>query len=331
MNRNPVVFAMKIGYIGVPTTFFSVLPSPGELRVLLADEQEHVRAQQPHEDGGDQQHVDRVEARDHRGSRERAAEEERREVRADQGDRQGDRVGDADAGARDEVVGQRVAQETLEDRQDQHQQPDGPVELAGLAERAGEEHPGHVDHDRADEDVAGPVVHLAHQQAAANREREVHRRVERLGQDLAAQRPVRAVVDDRGRGGHVVQGEEDAGGQQDHEGVQGDLAQHERPVVGEDLVEEGPAALDDPEPLVELADGLADASVGAERRLGGAHRALERTHVLRSQKPGPVGWSKPDWARKNPSASMYRGSWGSGRGAGPNVGSAWSSTKNIDW
>ena len=46
--------------------------------------------------------------------------EERDEVAADDGDRLGDGVADAQAGARDEVVGQRVADEALEDGQDQH-------------------------------------------------------------------------------------------------------------------------------------------------------------------------------------------------------------------
>ena len=47
MKRNPVVFAMNTGNIGDPTTLRSVLPVAGELGVLLADEQEEVRAEQP--------------------------------------------------------------------------------------------------------------------------------------------------------------------------------------------------------------------------------------------------------------------------------------------
>jgi len=75
------------------------------------------------------------------------------------------------------------------------------------------------------------------------------------------------VVDDHCLGGHVVEREEDARGEQDDEGVQGDLAQHEGPVVGEDLVQEGAAALGDAEAVVELADDLAGAAVGAEGSL----------------------------------------------------------------
>ena len=76
----------------------------------------------------------------------------------------------------------------------------------------------------------------------------------------------------------VVQGEEHAGREQDDERVQRDLAEHERPVVREDLVEERPAALGDAQPLVELGDRLADLPVGAERLFGRLRLALEARH-----------------------------------------------------
>ena len=185
------------------------------------------------------------------------------QVGPDEGDREQDRVADAQAGARHQVVGERVADEPVEDGQDQQRDADGPVQLPGLAEGPGEEDAGHVDDDRADEDVGRPVVHLAHQQAATHGEREVHRGGVGLGHPHAVQGLVDAVVDHHGLGGHEVQGQEDAGGQQDHEGVQGDLAEHERPVVREDLVQEGPAALGHAQAVVELVDSRLDPAVGA--------------------------------------------------------------------
>ena len=158
--------------------------------MLLAHEQEQVRADQSDDDERHDQTVQDEEARNDRGAREVAAEDPEPQVRTDERYRQDDRVRDADTGARDEVVGQRVTEETVHDREDQQRRADRPVEFAWLAERAGEEHPRHVDHDRADEDVAGPVVHLAHQEAAAHGEGEIDRRGERLGDLLPVERQV---------------------------------------------------------------------------------------------------------------------------------------------
>ena len=73
-----------------------------------------------------------------------ATEQEEGEVAPDQRDGLDDRVGDPDAGPRDQVVGERVAEEPVDDAEDEQGHPDDPVELAGLAERTGEEDPGHV-------------------------------------------------------------------------------------------------------------------------------------------------------------------------------------------
>ena len=92
-----------------------------ELGVLLAHQQAEVRREQPDQDERDDQDVDDEEARDDdAAARELAAPEERDQVAADEGDRLGDGVADAQPGARDQVVGQRVADEALEDGQDQH-------------------------------------------------------------------------------------------------------------------------------------------------------------------------------------------------------------------
>ena len=271
-----------------------MLSFAGELGVLLAHEQEQVRADEPDDDEREDQHVQDEEARDDRRAGEVAAEEEEREVGADERDREHDRVRDPDTRARDEVVGQRVAEEAVHDREDQQREPDRPVELARLAEGAGEEDARHVHDDRADEDVAGPVVHLAHQQSAAHREGEVDRRVEGLGDLLAVERQVGAVVDTSAELGHEVERQEDTRDQQDDEGVERDLAEHEGPVVGEDLVHERPPALGDAQAVVELVEDLPTLAVGAVRpassRVGwwGSRR---HSCVQRSQKPGPTGWS----------------------------------------
>ena len=49
------------------------------------------------------------------------------------------------------------------------------------------------------------------------------------------------------------------------------------------------------------------------------------------QNDGPTGSGKSPSAVKVPSASSRIGSWGSGRAAGPNVGTAPRMTSNVDW
>ena len=115
-----------------------------------------------------------------------------------------------------------------------------------------------MDDDRADEDVTGPVVHLAHQQSPAHGEGEVDRRGEGLSHRLPVERLVSAVVDDDGRTRDEVQRQEDAGDEQDHERVERDLTEHERPVVGEDLVHERAPAARDAQAVVEFIERLAD-------------------------------------------------------------------------
>jgi hypothetical protein len=88
----------------------------------------------------------------------------------------------------------------------------------------------------------------------------------------------------------TVERQEDACRQEHDEGVQGDLAQHEGPVIREDLVEEDPAALGHAQTVVELTDDPAHVPVGAQLLLRTALRLRRRgAHVVRSQKPGPIG------------------------------------------
>ncbi len=67
--------------------------------------------------------------------------------------------------------GERVAGEALEEAQQDQDDTDDPVGLTRLAERAGEEHPEHVDDHRGHEQQGCPVVDLADEQPAAH----VHR------------------------------------------------------------------------------------------------------------------------------------------------------------
>ena len=143
---------------------------------------------------GKQQDVDRVEPGDEVAARELAAEEEERQVRADDRHRQDRALHEADAGAGEQVVGERVAGEAGEHAEDQQQEAEQPVDLARLAERAGEEDAHHVHEHAGEEDQRRPVVDLPDQQTAAHVEADVQRRVERLGHPQALQRHVTAVV-----------------------------------------------------------------------------------------------------------------------------------------
>ena len=104
------------------------------------------------------------------------------------------------------------------------------------------------------------------------------------------------------------QRQERAGQQQDDEAVERDLAQHERPVVGEDLAR---AALDEvrrAEPLVDL--------VGGRRRP--PSRVPSGAHLV------PRSWARPApgsrrWTPSIPRRRRSSGSWGRGRAAGPKI------------
>ena len=310
--------------MGVPTTLSSVRPWPGNWVCFWRTSRPRWAADQAQEDQRDDEDVEDEEAGDDDAvAGEVPAEDEGGQVAADDGDRQDDGVGDADARPRDEVVGQGVAEEPLHDGQRQQGHADEPVELAGLAEGAGEEDPGHVHGDGPDEDVGRPVVHLADDETAAHGEGEVDRRGVGGRHLDAPQRDVGAVVDDLGRRGDEVQRQEDAGGQEDDEGVEGDLPEQERPVVGEDLVQQGAAALGHAQPVVQPPDGAVD-----RLRLGGARRRRTgRRWATRSgstsscsrplPEPGPDGLVVTGLRPRKPSASIISGSCGSGRGAGP--------------
>ena len=250
----------------------------GELRVLLANQQEQVRAHETQQHQRNDQHVNDEEARDDGRAGKVATKEKEGNVGTDDRERQDDGVRDTDTSTRHQVVGERVAEEAFRNRQDQQRRTDGPVQLTRLAECSREEDTTHVHHDGAHEDVAGPVVHLTHQQTAADGEGQVDRRGVGLGHLLTHERQVGAVVGRDGRRGHVVEGQENTGNEQYHEGVQRNFTEHEGPVVREDLVEERTATLGHAKSVVELVENLADLAVGTGGLALGALRFYLCTH-----------------------------------------------------
>jgi hypothetical protein len=150
------------------------------LRVLLVEHDEQVGADQRQQQAGDQQHVKDVHPRHDVVPGKRPAEQEERQVRADDGDPLQDALEDPQAGPGQLIVGQRVAEQALEQAEGKQPDADQPVDLAGLAVGAGEEHPEHVRQDRGHEQVGGPVVHLPDQQPAADVEADPQRRLVRL-------------------------------------------------------------------------------------------------------------------------------------------------------
>ena len=168
---------------------------------------------------------------------ERAAPDRRREPRTDHGHRQRDGVADRKPHAGQEVVGQRVAGVALEDREGEHRRPDPGVQVARLAEGARQEDAKQVHDDRGDEDVRCPVMRLPDQQPGLPPVREVDRRAVRLRHRRSAQRRVRPVVDDVRVARLEEERQVDARRDEDEEAVERDLAEQERPVVGEDIVE----------------------------------------------------------------------------------------------
>ena len=252
-----------------------------ELRVLVDHHQHQVQHQQTDEDRGQQQDVQRVEATDDLVAGELAAEEQERRPGADERDALDHAVDDAEAVARQQVVGERVAGEALGHREDEEDEADDPVELARLAECTGEEDAQHVHADAGDEDERGPVVDLAYEQTAADVERQPQGRVERGRHLDAAHRQVGAGVVRRHHGRLEEERQERSREQDDDEAPQRDLAEHERPVVGEDLA---PELLDEAREagaLVDVVRGRREEST-AERPavLAGRHRV----QVLRDRR-----------------------------------------------
>ena len=188
---------------------------------------------------------------------------------ADQRDGPDQAVHEPQARARQQVIRQGVAREALDQTEHQQGDADQPVDLARLAEGAGEEDAQAVGEHRGHEEHGGPVVHLPQQQAAPDVEGQAERRRVRLRHRQATEQLVGALVLDLGHRRLEPDGQEDAAQQQDDEGVQRDLTEQERPVVGEHLAQERPGQPGEADPLVGPAGRPGgDLEHGAERLLG---------------------------------------------------------------
>jgi hypothetical protein len=276
--------------------------------VLVVHDQREVRRHQAQQQAGDQEDVHHVQARDDQVARVLAGEDEELRPGADDRDGPDQAVDEAQARAGQQVIGERVAGEARDQRHRHEADADQPVDLARLAERAGEEHAQHVDEGRRHEQQGRPVVDLADEEAAADVEGDVQRRRERLRHRHALQQLVGAVVLDLRHRRLEPDGQEHAGDQQDDERVEGDLAQQERPVVREHLAQAGLADLAEAEPLVGPAQGSGGGHRTLSRRLGrldggggvrdarglGHHwsPSLKSLRESRSKKLGPTGTVK---------------------------------------
>ena len=137
---------------------------------------------------GQQQHVDGVQPGDEDLAGELAAEDEEAQVGADHRDRQDDARRDPQAGAGEQVVGQGVAGEALDDRQQREVDPITQLSSRGLRNAPVKNTRNMCTTVAADEDQRRPVVDLAHEQAAAHVERQPSGRGVRLGHRLVAER-----------------------------------------------------------------------------------------------------------------------------------------------
>ncbi len=160
-----------------------------------------------------------------------------------------------------------------------------------------------MDDDRGDEDVRGPVVRLAHQEARLDVERDLDDRAVRLAHLRAAEGLDRPLVHDLVRARLVEEREVDAREHEHHERVERHLAEEERPVVGEHVPEELARERRDARALVDRADRSPD------------HRASALPVAPHHDGPGAA--ENGPAARSSPRGPIRRGSWGSGRPAGP--------------
>ena len=142
----------------------------GVLRVFVHHNQDQVDGYEREDQSRHQENVGREQPRNDLGAGELATKEHVGDVASDHRDCLDDAVRDAQTVTGKHVIGERVAGEACCQTKDHQREADHPVQFTRLAERAGEEHPHHVSHDRGHEQQRRPVVDLTHQQAAANME-----------------------------------------------------------------------------------------------------------------------------------------------------------------
>ena len=239
---------------------------PCELCVLLTPDDREVCAQQSEDQQRHDEHVHDEQAAERRLGRILAAEEQECEPRAHDGHGQDDRVGDAQPRTREEVVREGVAGEAVCDREQQQRAADEPVDLARLPKRAGEEDAPDMGDDRGQEEQRRPMVHLPEQQPHTNVEAQVDDRPIGRRHADAAQRHVRAAVHDVLRAGGEEQREERPGRDENDEAVHRDLAEQERPMVRERLVEGAAREVCGTEALVDPASDGVDHLRHGERK-----------------------------------------------------------------
>ncbi|MCY1236508.1 hypothetical protein D9M72_491650 [compost metagenome] len=160
---------------GVADDVAVVAAGAGVLGVLVNNNHEEVDHNHQQDQCRYQEDVQHVEPADDDRTGELAAEQEERDVGTDHRDRLDDAVDDPQAVAGEQIVGERVAGEACRHGEDEQDAAHHPVQFAGLAERAGEEHAQHVDGNGSHEQQCGPVVHLAHEQAAADIKGDIQR------------------------------------------------------------------------------------------------------------------------------------------------------------
>jgi hypothetical protein len=229
-----------------------------ELGVVVAgDEREVQRDERRHDRREDEDVKDVEPALDRARTRVLAIPGERADVLSEEGQRQSDAVGDGQAHAREQVVGQRVAGEALEDARAEQEDAEHPDRLARLAEGTGEEGAREVGDHRHDEDERGPVMGLADHQPGGDGRGDAQGRVvgggDREARELAEGTGV------GGRGRDVGREEErQVGAAEDEEGerVERDLAQEERPVLGEDVAQRAADEGARAQALVDEMDGV---------------------------------------------------------------------------
>ena len=105
---------------------------PGVLRVLVVEDQDQVSDDQAEHDPGQQQNMDRVQPGDDLVPRELSPEEEEGEIRAHDRHGQDRALREAEAGAGEQVVGERVAGQAGDDAEEQQ----GPAEQPSSARAA---------------------------------------------------------------------------------------------------------------------------------------------------------------------------------------------------
>ena len=112
--------------------------------------------------------------------------------------------------------------------------------------------------DSGDEDQCRPVVDLADHQPGAHVEADVDRGPEGVGHVHAVQRRVVPVVDDL-LGARLKEEREERAREHEHdEAVEGDFAEHERPMVRKDLVEGAAREAGRAETVIDPANQPAD-------------------------------------------------------------------------